>query len=331
MSFEYDKDEYVARVESLRPSVALTQDLILSSGQQDTVDRAVLDVKRDGYAIVANFLDANTLARVQRDMAPIFEMTTERDANKRGRYTGIQTVHVHNLFAKTRTVDDIAIDPVLLHVIEGVLGDQFQMSVATAMCPDPGVDAQGLHQDDGHYPLPRPRPPFIANSLIALDDFSEANGATRLVPGSHLWRNERVPKPAEVVATEMTPGSVLIYTGNVIHGGGANHADQPRTGVALHYNLGWLRQEENQYLAVPQEIARKLPDQVQELMGYALGSSSLGFVDHIEPKDYLHGVRDQAKSSLGPPELRQRVDALNRLHFSHTEKGNLRYYDIDTD
>ena len=99
----------------------------------------------------------------------------------------------------------------------------------------------------------------------------------------------------------------------------------------MHYNLGWLRQEENQYLAVPQEVARQLPDQIQELIGYALGSSSLGVVDHMDPKDYLHGVRDQARSDLCPPEVVKKVDALSRFHVSHSERGLPTYYDVDTD
>ena len=287
MSFEYDKDEYVARVESLRPNAALTQDLILSSAQQDAVDRAVLEVKQDGYAIVVGFLDADTLARVRKDMAPIFKMTTERDANKRGRYTGIQTVHVHNLFAKTRAVDEIAIDPVLLHVIEGVLGDQFQMSVATAMCPDPGVDAQGLHQDDGHYPLPRPRPPFIANTLIALDDFTEANGATRLVPGSHLSTGP-VEADAEIVFAEMPAGSLLVFDGALWHAGGANRTeDRRRRSINLNFNLSWLRQQENQYVGIPRDTWLQMPERLQRLLGFQKVNFLYGSVDYTDPLIYF--------------------------------------------
>ena len=135
----------------------------------------------------------------------------------------------------------------------------------------------------------------------------------------------------DVGAAEMPEGSVLIYVGNVIHGGGSNRSDHARTGVVLHYSLGWLRQEENQYLAVPQEQARTLPDVLQELMGYSLGSSNLGFVDHVAPKDYLHGVRDPSESDLSPAGMSERVDALERFHVSHTARGPARYYDVDTD
>ena len=297
----------------------------------NTSPEAVVDaVSRDGYAVVRDAVDPETVAAVSTDLAPFLE-----DAHKgHEEFFGKLTKRFGALLAKSSAVQSLLVHPTVLAVADHALLPhcvRYHVHYTGVMHLEPGETRQVLHRDTSIYPIANPCPPMTVATMWAVSDFTGQNGGTRLVPGSHLWSNERVPESAEVVATEMTPGSVLIYTGNVIHGGGANHADQPRTGVALHYNLGWLRQEENQYLAVPQEIARQLPDQVQELMGYALGSSSLGFVDHIEPKDYLHGVRDQAKSSLGPPELRQRVDALNRLHFSHTEKGNLRYYDIDTD
>lgn len=297
----------------------------------DTSPEAVVDaVSRDGYAVVRDAVDPETVAAVSTDLAPFLE-----DAHKgHEEFFGKLTKRFGALLAKSTAVQSLLVHPTVLAVADHALLPhcvRYHVHYTGVMHLEPGETRQVLHRDTSIYPIANPCPPMTVATMWAVSDFTRQNGGTRLVPGSHLWSNERVPKPAEVVATEMTPGSVLIYTGNVIHGGGANFADQPRTGVALHYNLGWLRQEENQYLAVPQEIARKLPHQIQELMGYALGSSSLGFVDHIEPKDYLHGVRDQAKSSLGPPELRERVDALDRLHFSHTEKGNLRYYDIDTD
>lgn len=297
----------------------------------DMSPEAVVDaVSRDGYAVVRDAVDPETVAAVSTDLAPFLE-----DAHKgHEEFFGKLTKRFGALLAKSTAVQSLLVHPTVLAVADHALLPhcvRYHVHYTGVMHLEPGETRQVLHRDTSIYPIANPCPPMTVATMWAVSDFTRQNGGTRLVPGSHLWSNERVPKPAEVVATEMTPGSVLIYTGNVIHGGGANCADQPRTGVALHYNLGWLRQEENQYLAVPQEIARKLPHQIQELMGYALGSSSLGFVDHIEPKDYLHGVRDQAKSSLGPPELRERVDALDRLHFSHTEKGNLRYYDIDTD
>jgi len=208
---------------------------------------------------------------------------------------------------------------------------RYRLHYSGVMHIEPGETRQVLHRDIGLYPIASPCPPLTVATMWALTDFTRENGGTRLVPGSHLWSSNRVPKSEEVVATEMPAGSVLIYTGNTIHGGGANRSEGSRSGVALHYNLGWLRQEENQYMAVPPDLARQLSDQIQELIGYSLGSSSLGVVDHMDPKDYLHGVRDPAQSSLSSPELERQVQALSRFHISHSEDGLPNYYDVDTD
>lgn len=283
----FDKAEYVKRVESLRPSPRLTHDLEMSDQDQTRVDQAISSVRADGYAIIPGFLDEARLARVRESMEPIFSMTTERDADRKGRYSGIQTVHVHNLFAKTRAVDDIAIDPVLLFTIEGVLGEQFQMSVGTAMCPDPGVSPQGLHQDDAHYPLPRPRPPLIANTLIALDDFTEANGATRLVPGSHL-RTDPIDPEMEVTFAEMPAGSLLVFDGALWHAGGGNRTEnQRRRSINLNFNLSWLRQQENQYVGIPREIWLDMPERLQRLLGFQKVNFLYGSVDYTDPLEYF--------------------------------------------
>ena len=284
MSEPFDKNVYIERVMSLRAPPPLTAGIELHTDETERVAQAIEEVKSQGYAIYRHFLDPETLARVLNDMAPIFEMTGERVG---GRHGGVQTVHVHNLFAKTDAVDDIAIDPRLLHLIEGVLGPQFQMSVATAMCPDPGVDPQGLHQDDGHYPLPRPRPPFIANTLIALDDFTAANGATRLVPGSHLSTAD-VDPDAEVVFAEMPAGSLLVFDGALWHAGGGNtSADQRRRSINLNFNLSWLRQQENQYVGIPRDRWLAMPEKLQRLLGFQKVNFLYGSVDYTDPLTYF--------------------------------------------
>ena len=287
MSDDFDKREYIMRVESLKPPTPLTDGIELSEEDSSLVKRLVADVATSGFAILPGFLSPERLKRIRKEMAPIFEMTGNRDAGKGGRYKGIQTVHIHNLFAKTRAVDDIAIDPMLLMIIEGVLGPQFQMSVATAMCPDPGVDEQGLHQDDGHYPLPRPRLPFIANTLIALDEFTQANGATHLVPGSHLW-TKAVQPDSEVCFAEMSAGSLLVFDGALWHAGGANKTrHQRRRSINLNFNLSWLRQQENQYIGIPTDIWLAMPERLQRLLGFQKVNFLYGSVDYTDPLVYF--------------------------------------------
>lgn len=283
--------DYVKRVEALRPPDKLTTGIELDEEQLACVDRAVADVERNGFAIVEGFLSPERLERTRREMEPIFEMTTHRDATGKGRYSGIQTVHVHNLFAKTRAADDIAIDPVLLMIIEGVLGELFQLSVATAMCPDPGVDPQGLHQDDGHYPLPRPRTPFIANTLIALDDFTRENGATRIVAGSHRW-TKPIEQNVDTSYALMKAGSLLVFDGALWHSGGGNTTQQTRRrSINLNFNLSWLRQQENQYVGIPRDIWLEMPERLQRLLGFQKVNFLYGGVDYMDPLEYFktHG------------------------------------------
>ncbi len=264
-------------------------------------------VAADGYAVVRDAVNADTVAAVNADLAPYFEKA--HDGHEE--FYGKLTKRFGALLAKSTAVQALLVHPMVLAVADNALLPhcvRYRVHYTGVMHIEPGETRQVLHRDIGLYPIASPCPPLTVATT-----------------------SDRVPKPEEVVATEMPAGSVLNYTGNTIHGGGSNHADHPRSGVALHYNLGWLRQEENQYMAVPPELALQLPDQIQELIGYSLGSSSLGVVDHMDPKDYLHGVRDPAQSSLSSPELEKQVQALSRFHISHSEDGLPNYYDVDTD
>jgi ectoine hydroxylase-related dioxygenase (phytanoyl-CoA dioxygenase family) len=130
------------------------------------------------------------------------------------------------------------------------------------------------------------------NTIWALTDFSEANGATRVVPGSNRAADRLRFEQSDTVAAEMEAGSVLVYSGSVYHGGGANRTDETRIGINITYNLAWLRQEENQYLSVPREIAETLPTDLLRLMGYARGAYALGYIDDL--RDPIEAVRPGA-------------------------------------
>ena len=281
------KSATVKRVKALSAPKPLTQGLDPDHRNREVIDKATAEVKELGYSIIPGFLSKQRLNRLRNDLAPIFEQSGIRNADQGGRYSGLQTVHVHNLFAKTRAVDEIAIDPVLLLIIEGILGSLFQLSVGTAMSPQPGVDPQGLHRDDGHYPLARPRPPFIANSLIALDDFTQANGATRIAPGSHK-RTEDIKPNTDVIFAEMPAGSLLVFDGALWHAGGGNRTKaQRRRSINLNFNLSWLRQQENQYVGIPRTEWLKMPERLQRLLGFQKVNFLYGSVDYTDPLVYF--------------------------------------------
>lgn len=281
------KSATVKRVKALSAPKPLTHGLDPDHRNREVIDKATAEVKELGYAIIPGFLSKQRLNLLRNDLEPVFEQSGIRNADQGGRYSGLQTVHVHNLFAKTRAVDEIAIDPVLLLIIEGILGSLFQLSVGTAMSPQPGVDPQGLHRDDGHYPLARPRPPFIANSLIALDDFTQANGATRIAPGSHK-RTEDIKPNTDVIFAEMPAGSLLVFDGALWHAGGGNRTkDQRRRSINLNFNLSWLRQQENQYVGIPRTEWLKMPERLQRLLGFQKVNFLYGSVDYTDPLVYF--------------------------------------------
>nr|RAV93353.1 hypothetical protein DBT53_10375 [Aerococcus mictus] len=151
----------------------------------------------------------------------------------------------------------------------------------------PGERAQILHRDDELFPCREFAGEMMANALWALSDFTAENGGTQLVPGSHKWPRDRAPEPHEIVQAEIKAGTVLIYRGSLLHGGGANRARAPRTGLIFSYNLGWLRQGENQYLAYPPEFARYLPKAAQELIGYTIHRPNLGQHECSDPQRLL--------------------------------------------
>ena len=88
---------------------------------------------------------------------------------------------------------------------------------------------------------------------------------------------------------------MLLYTGSLYHGGGENRSDQVRRGMNITYNLAWLRQEENQYLTVPPEVAATLDDDLLRLIGYERGAYALGYVDDL--RDPIEVVRGPGSAS----------------------------------
>jgi ectoine hydroxylase-related dioxygenase (phytanoyl-CoA dioxygenase family) len=251
-------------------------------------DASVNDVLRgldaDGYAIVESLIDPPDARRIRAELTEVLAATPQG----RNSFEGFGTRRVYALFAKTRSFDAPAIHPLVLGVLDRVLG-HYQFSAPVAIEVGPGEAAQTLHRDDGVYPLPQPHADVVVNTMWALDDFTKANGATRLIPGSHRWRERRPDESTPTIAAEMLAGSMMFYVGSVWHGGGVNTTDRPRLGVILEYVASWLRPQENHILGVPREIARTLPERLQELLGYNIYPPFLGYVDGRHPRRVLDG------------------------------------------
>jgi len=252
-----------------------------------SVPSVVAALDTDGYAVVEGLMPAVVRAAARADLHGVLARTPAG----RNPFEGARTRRVYALFAKTRAFDEAAVHPLVLGVLEAVLG-HCQLSAPTGIEIGPGEAAQMLHHDDAIYPLPRPHDEVVLNTMWALDDFTEANGATRVVPGSHRWVHQAPPPDVPTVAAAMPAGSVLFYLGSLWHGGGANTTDRARLGVVLEYVASWLRPQENHFLAVPAEIARELPEALQELLGYNIRPPFMGYVDGRHPRRVLHRQAD---------------------------------------
>lgn len=258
---------------------------LLRLGADATADDLAGSLDERGYAVVEGVLSPDDVAARRGALDDLFAATP----TGRNFFEGFHTQRVYALFAKTRAFDDLAVHPLLLGALDHALGEHYQLSAPVGLQIGPGEKAQVLHRDEDVYPLPRPHDPVVLNSMWALCDFSDANGATRLIPGSHLWDPERRPDEREVVHVTMPAGSLLVYLGGVVHGGGANTTTVPRPGLLLEYVVSWLRPQETQLIAVPPDIVRDLPERLQELLGYNVYPPFLGYVDGRHPRRVLNG------------------------------------------
>ena len=241
-----------------------------------TVEQVTAALDREGAAIVADLLSSELIDAILAETEPYLART----ALGQDGFSGTLTTRTGALIARSPTTRTVALHPLALGVAEAVLSpyaETFQLMLTQIIRLMPGQGEQPLHRDRWAWTTrPLPIEPQV-NLIWALTDFTAENGATRVAPGSHRWPPEREAEPHEIVQAVMPRGSALIYTGSVIHGGGANRSDAPRLGLNLDYCLGWLRQEENQYLSCPPEVARTLEPRLQALIGYSQGGYALGY------------------------------------------------------
>ncbi|MFN0090746.1 MAG: phytanoyl-CoA dioxygenase family protein [Acidimicrobiales bacterium] len=247
------------------------------------LDAQVETLRRDGWVRLDGLADAWLDAAEAAVRSLLTSTPTGRDS-----FEGRRTQRVYALLGKSRAFDPLVAHPAITSLCQAVLGEGFRVSSATAIAIGPGERAQTLHYDAQVYPLPRPEPEVVVNTMWALTPFTEANGATRLVEGSHRWGPERRPPRGErTIAAVMPRGSVIAYLGSLWHGGGANESSEVRVGANLEYAAGWVRQQENQYLVVPPDRVAGVPEPVLRVLGYSIAPPFLGYVDARDPLRHL--------------------------------------------
>ncbi|HEX9682837.1 MAG TPA: phytanoyl-CoA dioxygenase family protein [Acidimicrobiales bacterium] len=253
-----------------------------------TRQRHLDEISEVGYTVIPDVIEPR---RRQELLTAVGDLEGDFCSND---FEGFATKRVYNLLVHGEQWEAIPVDPVILPVVEGVLDHGCLVSSLSSIAIHPGETPQPIHADDILIPLEKPHIPIVCNTMWALTDFTDANGATRLVPGSHLEGNPDYGGDYPTVAAEMEAGSVLVWNGSLWHGGGANTTDEIRVGIAMNYCAGFIRQQENQQLGIPRSIAAGFEPRLRELVGYSIYNGLIGHIDKGHPGALLDAATDSA-------------------------------------
>jgi len=263
-----------------------------------TLDEAAIDahaerVRLDGWTVVEDAIAPDLVNELNEDLLRLERALGIVPADNL--FEGLHTTRIYNLLVHGKLYERIPIHPNVLPIVEKVLDPGLLISSLSSIAIGPDESAQLIHADDQVISLPKPHPPIICNTMWAITDFTEENGATRLCPGTHTA--DHSPNPLEhydSIPAEMSKGSVLVWVGSLWHGGGANRTDRRRVGVAMNYCAGFIRQQENQQLGIPAETVKGFPRRLQELVGYSIYNGLIGHIDKKHPGKLLLGADEDA-------------------------------------
>lgn len=268
-------------------------------------DAHARELDAQGYTILRDFLPRAELSAVRDGLKPFLGSHQGRNT-----FEGFKTERVYTLVARGAVFERIVEDTRVMALCERYLHPGFLLTASQAICIHPGEKAQPLHFDDGFYTFPRPRPPVSISTIVAVDAFTAANGGTEVIPGSHRWGEREVaglfeginsgaPPSAELerqlVPVTMPAGACVVFAGTLVHRGGANRSQAPRLAFSNQYCQPWARTQENFYLGVPRELARRMSPRVQSLLGYNIWPPFMGQVTASHPlkalrEDYVNAV-----------------------------------------
>ena len=297
-----------------------------------TTGQQVADtLNREGVAIVDNLLSVVQVDELMAELRPWMEKTKPCADS----FNGLNTRRTGALIARSPICRKLVMHPLAMETAGRILAHatSYQLHLTQVISVGPGEPSQPIHRDQWAFDLfSFPKGYEVQFNMIwAMTDFTDENGATRVIPGSNRFDDRLQFTQSDTLPAEMSKGSVLCYTGSVYHGAGANRSTMPRVGLQFIYNLSWLRQEENQYLACPLDIARTLPVELLRLMGYARGAFSLGYVGDLT--DPLEIVRPEIANEA-PDELENTSELLktrvDRERENARQKG-LRPVDLEGD
>lgn len=246
-------------------------------------DADVERIRRDGYVVLPGQLPPEELEKIRGELSPWLQGRLIG----RNDFEGFKTERVYAVLAKAPSLAPLIEHPRVLAIVDRLLVPHYLLSAALVVHMHPGETRQSFHCDDAFSHQPRPRPMLGVSTIWALEDFTQTNGATEIVPGSHLWDHDDPPKPddSRAVKVTMPAGSVMVFAGSLYHRGGANQSASTRLGFTPQYCQPWLRQIENMVLAVPPQVAAQYSVRVQELLGYSVVEPGfMGYVDGVHPR-----------------------------------------------
>ena len=249
----------------------------------DVLAAHLVNLDRDGYLVVENVLSPQQLQAVRREVTPLLQ--------KKGRnfFEGELTQRIYSVIAKTLTCNPLVENPMVLALLDEVLKPDYLLSQLQVINILPGESQQPIHFDDGFYDIARPRRALGAATVLAIDDFTQDNGATMVIPGSHKW-GDRMPTDEDLqqqISCEMPAGSAVFFLGTLWHGGGENRSKQPRLAATAQYCEGFCRSQENFSLSVPPERVAQCSEDIVRLLGYSIYGTFMGMVNGQHPKRLL--------------------------------------------
>lgn len=280
------------------------------------LDGHLARLAEQGYTVIPDLLSAADLRAVRAGLAPF--LGTHRGRNN---FEGTKTERVYTLVARGAIFERIAEDKRVLALCGRLLHPGFLLTASQAICIHPDETPQPLHYDDGFYTIPRPRPAVSVSTIVAVDAFTAENGGTEVIPGSHRWSDERLAglydgfshdRPTDpkfeqgLVTAEMPAGACLVFLGTLVHRGGANRSAAPRLAFSNQYCQPWARTQENFFLGVPAERARRMSPRLQQLLGYSIWPPFMGQVTASHPaktlrEGYVNAVQAGRGDDSGSP------------------------------
>jgi ectoine hydroxylase-related dioxygenase (phytanoyl-CoA dioxygenase family) len=254
----------------------------------------------DGYVIIPSLLPPSQVQAIRDALAPHLQ----RKLMGRNDFEGYDSERVYALLAKSPVFGELAAHPLVLDVAERILGPNFMLSACLAINSHPGENAQPLHFDDSFYRIPRPRPAYGVSAFWAIDEFTDTNGATEIIPGSHVWGSDRpigasfydsfingktvpVEDHPDLEKVVMPAGSLMLTPGTLWHRGGANNSQASRLAITPQYCVAWGRQMESMLLSVPPHVVARYPERIQQLLGYSIHPPFMGHSNGMHPMRLL--------------------------------------------